>query len=201
MSPDYSPSKAEFDKFFEPYACEIGFITREWNMLQDALCQIFATTVNRRNLNVGHAVWNSMKSDRAQREALKAACLAPIVYDKLPKAREDITWLLDQVNKYEDRRNDAIHAPLIISYGYASEKFEVEPWTFHNNPRAQKLAKSDLLPELKWYRAVATELRQFANALHGSLHNEKHAWPQRPQLPTRGQSPTHKPKHHQTGAK
>jgi hypothetical protein len=93
-------SIARARKAFDPFAKEIGHLTRAWNMLHDDLGLIFARLINPANPNIGRAVWHSIRSDLAQREAIKAASLASFAIDKKihPKAGDDIQWCVSACN-------------------------------------------------------------------------------------------------------
>jgi hypothetical protein len=109
------PSSQQIEKAFAPYALEIGQLARAWNALHDTLGRIFSQIVSPGNYNISGAIWYSTPSDAAQRKMLKAAYLAWGAIDTKthPRAKEDIKWLIGQVQALADQRNDAIHAPHI----------------------------------------------------------------------------------------
>src|SRR5260370_21675866 len=104
-----------------------------------------------------------------------------------PRLVEDLTWLLNEADKLEDDRNDAVHSPLMYGrlddmtahhLGYAER---VIPSLAFDHPRAQKLAKKDLLSEFRWCRDAALVLNEFAGAIYESIA-ARHPWPKRPSL-------------------
>jgi hypothetical protein len=118
------PSAKQIEKAFAPYALEIGQLTRAWNALHDNLGQIFSQIVSPLNNNISGAVWYSPTSDAAQRKMLKAAYLAWGAIDTKthPHAKDDIKWLIDEVQVLADQRNDAIHAPILVGNPLELEK-------------------------------------------------------------------------------
>jgi hypothetical protein len=68
------------DAEYDPYALAIGKFGLNWNFLQYALCELFSIVTLEKTPQVGDRVnhvpikiWHSLRSDRAQREMLKAA--------------------------------------------------------------------------------------------------------------------------------
>jgi hypothetical protein len=81
-------------------------------------------------------VWNAVKSDRTQREMLKAAVNHLITDWERPELIEEANWLIDRANALADWRNDAIHSPLIIfaeGLGAVGER-DVRPASYQFNP-------------------------------------------------------------------
>ena len=109
-----------------------------------------------------------------------------------PKALEDIVWLVNKAEGLEDKRNDALHAPLGVGANSTTKTFEMVPWTILDNPRALKLEGKRLLEEFAWYMETAQTLHRFANAIHWVMAfqqsgDELKSWPERPRLPHLGQ--------------
>jgi|SRR5580704_11853201 hypothetical protein len=197
------PTERQFEKAFAPYAIEIGQLARAWNALHDQLGQIFSQIVTPARPNISIAIWYSTPSDRTQRDMLKDAYLAVGAIDSKihPKAKEDIKWLIDQVQCLADRRNDAIHAPISIGRSVASGEMIIKPDIFYGNPRARKLYRKELLPELRWYRMCAVVLKEFSVLIWLCLRRTDGAWPEKPQLPTLGQTHFHRPSRRKNNAK
>jgi hypothetical protein len=127
-----------------PYVAALGRVAHSWNYLQEALGQLFCG-VTGLETGVGEAIWHSTTNDRAQREMLRAAVLASTherISTKLPKAKDDIIWLLDKANGVAEQRNNAIHAPMSLILG--KEEIELHPLSYHGNPRAHKLIGRDI---------------------------------------------------------
>jgi hypothetical protein len=178
--------EGEAEKAFAPYANEIGLMTRAWNGLHEELGQIFGQIICPANQNIPRAVWHSILSDKAQRDILRAAATAPFAIDeqKYPKAKADITWLLDKTQQLSEPRNNAVHAPIMMSLDTQTHEIAVAPNIFSGNPRARKLHGKNLLKQLQWYRAQAQTYRQFALAVWFHLRRDGTTWPCRPTIPT-----------------
>lgn len=209
------PTDEESRQLYRPIAIALGELTYNWNLLQEHLCRLFAVVMNENNTDdedaededeltqhkknadrdaaiassPAYAIWHSTPNDYAQRSMLRAAaeCIKDQQYGK------EIIWLLDQIDKsLRNKRNDALHAPLVISstvsLGAPPTPAEVTPFTLTKNPRAMNLVGKNLLEELVWYRQTASVL--IIHAL--DLIAVRNPWqprplPERPQLPSRGQ--------------
>ena len=113
-------------------------------------------------------------------------------FDRCPKLADDVTWLLDEADKLEDARNDAIHSPLA---SFAADNIwaqhqgiagRIVPSVAFGNRRAMKLARKDLLTEFRWCRDASLVLRDFAGEIYQAVA-ARAAWPDKPSLPNRGQ--------------
>jgi hypothetical protein len=182
---------------FRPYALEIGKLSLEWNALQEVLALLFAAAIDDgHGTLLAYKVWHSTPNDRAQREMLRAA--TGVKFSKEPympyapaptRALDDVEWLLKEVDRLADRRNDAIHSP--FWQAFYGDEVRIEPATSLGHPRARKLAGKDVLAEFKWYQECARVLRVFAFKLCEVLMwFPQRPWPDRPQLPHLGQSKT-----------
>ena len=108
----------ETKKAFDAYVAAVGKVAHAWNYLHERLGVLFvAVTGMERNLAL--SIWYSVTSDRAQREMLKASVFATSSQrsEKLPKARDDLKWLLDRAEEVADARNNAVHAPCSLYLG------------------------------------------------------------------------------------
>jgi hypothetical protein len=162
----------------------------EWNRLQEALGELFADAIH--NNRQGFAIWYSTPNDRAQREMLRAAVDMgfPITDTVNPPRERVILWLLGEIEKVADRRDDAIHAPLV--FVNTSDGIDLSPMYWLGNPRARKLRDKDLLTEFKWYRSSAAALgpggpglarrgerqvtRGACGAMLVSIHKDRSRW-------------------------
>ncbi|MFZ0845261.1 MAG: hypothetical protein WAM62_05660, partial [Pseudolabrys sp.] len=163
----------------------MGELALAWNGLHDTLGRLFWTVLGRVNY-APLEVWYSSKVDRAQREMLRAAINSRYANKLLTpqKPREEIEWILNEATKIEDRRNDALHSPLILLG--TKKKSRVVPSYHFGHTRAERLNKVDILREFRWFRDTATALRDYAGKIEGALSRLDTAWPDRPQLPNRG---------------
>lgn len=129
---------------------------------------------------VPNAIWNSLKSDRAQREALKSLVELAILGHNLPiAARTEILWVLREADKLEDLCNDALHAPLYADGG------SVFPWHQLGNKRAKKLNGKNLLKEYSWFYETTIVLREYTEKLYSNFGSPNDPLPIRPKLPSR----------------
>lgn len=181
----------EIRQNFQIYAAELGSVAFAWNNLHETLAELFWCITGSTEGSIPLACWHAIESDRAQRKMLRVATEAraesKILGFHNEKASTEVIWLLRQVDRLADKRNDALHSPyrFIIQPG----PMKLEPDHFKGHARATNLKGKDLLSEFKWYRATADTLTIFARHLILSIWNPHSPWPDRPSLPTRGQKP------------
>jgi hypothetical protein len=176
------PSPEVVRKHLDPYATEIGHIAISWNRLHENLALLFWHAIGPGG--APFAIWNTISSDRTQREILKAAVEANAFNDRPDSKRisQDVLWLLKQADKLSDQRNDALHGPITTLTDTATGETRVAPQTFFGNRRAKKLDKKDLMNEFNWYRESIEALSRYAADLVRERPTST-AWPKRPQLP------------------
>jgi hypothetical protein len=187
---------------FRPYVTALGQLSLAWNDLQESLGALFWTMMSPRPL-VGAFVhreplfvWYAIRSDRSQREMLKAAVNHLTIDWERPLLVVETNWIIDRANELENWRNDAIHSPLFFAEGLGaiSDKSGIKSyangikpayWQF--NPRAINLAKrDDLLAEFRFCRDTAITLADYAHLIDLALINyPTRSWPERPKLPNR----------------
>ena len=178
---------------FRPYVMAIGQAAVAWNGLQESLRSLFWTAMGGGWVGIYSTVWYAITNDSAQRDMLRAvARFAGDTAELSERAVSDIEWLLNEIRKVADARNDAIHAPL-ISWGQAGKEV-VSADATHGHPRAKKLVDKHLLTEFRWCRDSAVLLSEYALNLDMAITHPGHPtigrgwpWPQRPKLPNRGQ--------------
>ncbi|WKA26365.1 hypothetical protein [Bradyrhizobium roseum] len=177
------PSWDALDKRFEPYAIQLGWLAYSWNKLHERLSDIFWALTGIQNGYIPAAIWNAVKNDRTQREMLKGLASATLTDRK--DLLEEILWVLKQADKFEDKRNDALHSPLI----FMIEKDGPRLSSSHHmgNPRALKLKDKDLLNEFKWYGETANVLASYLPTLTRCIRSPNHPF-ERPTLPALGVS-------------
>jgi hypothetical protein len=166
---------------FEEYLLALGKVAHSWNLLHEALAQIFATLSNSDD-RVAFAIWYSTNSDRAQREMLRSTLEIRKPELKQPNAYDDLKWLLDKSDGLSMDRNIAIHAPCSIAI--AGHKLEMMSSFFNGHPLAAKLVGKNILAHFAWYEARSDTLLIFARKIYPSLSSGGHSWPERPVLPT-----------------
>jgi hypothetical protein len=180
--------RREQERQFKPLAIELGWIAYEWNRLHEALGELFADAMGA-DTYTALSAWHAVRSDLTQRQMLKATA----AHRAKRSAPEDtLLWralvnLVDEVTKLSDKRNNAIHAPLVFVTDVTGGAVEVEPLVFLGNEKAANLGNRDLLPEFQWYRKSGEVLANYANVLHYALNDPTHQLPPKPILPTLGQ--------------
>jgi hypothetical protein len=192
---------------FRPYVNALGQLSLAWNDLQESLAALFWTATMKgpplpgdRFDNSSLRIWHAVKSDRYQREMLRAA-IENLVGDwNRPNFGEDGKWLLKEVGNLENIRNDAIHSPLFANdkslYGSITTKEKIAPAWWLMNPKAASLTKrGNLLTQFRYCRDASIILSDFAREMDCALINRGKPWPDRPRLPNRGQksSPPRRP--------
>lgn len=191
--PTRAPTGDESKKHLEPYAIAMGELIYGWNHLQEELANLFWRVTGIKNGAIPFAIWHSTPSDHNQRMMLRAA--TEVTYARNKEAREAIIWLLDRIdNSLRHKRNDAIHAPLVLNTDALGTS--VIPYDWTNNPRAGALLGKEILKELIWYRETTDVLRNYSWELRHALHPTRpHALPKKPELPHLGPQTRSKGKH------
>lgn len=199
------PTQKELDaaeKALDPYKFALGKVAHAWNHMQEQLGLLFCMVTSLDD-SMGMGIWHALKSDRSQRDLLRAA-IAAVSADEawnheFPAAKDDIIWLLNKVDALAEGRNGAIHAPI---YSVIGGDAELRPYTFHGNPNAAKLVGKDIFTEFDWYERYFNVIKSFAAQMTTALMDRcrpKSAWmpwPDRPQLPTVGQKSSHQDRNH-----
>jgi hypothetical protein len=192
----WTPSHPLFtEDEFKPYVKAIGRLALAWNDLHERLGMLFWAVLGGGWKQKPIGIWNSANFDRPKRAMLRAAvhgCTSAET-SAHPSMVDDIEWILTKADALEDKRNNAVHSPLILTgnqlavlMGYAP----VVPDKLLENPRAMKLAKTDLLDEFKWCFQCTLVLRDYAALIERALTASGTQWPDRPSLPSRKQKKT-----------
>lgn len=217
------------DAQYNSYTTTIGQFVLSWNDLHEKLALVFAgvlSHVDRRKIPKKHkpnyefreverlsGIWNSSLYDRPKREMLRGIMVPLVISDliEFDKLEEDIGWILDQADKIEEFRNNAVHSPLIHNFTEYDisplhpgtrdrRKYpmfaggQIAPNTLMRNRRAlriaRKLSNDEFLRELRWARDASIVLRDFALRIFWALLYETAPWPRRPSLPNLGKRKT-----------
>lgn len=222
------------DARYKAYTTTIGQFVLTWNDLHEKLAFVFTAVLSHddrkripekkrpeyefREMERLVGIWNSSVYDRPKREMLRGIMVPLVTSDFLEFSNfeEDIRWILDEADRIEEIRNNAVHAPLIHNYN----EFDVSPMypasqdrrkyktvfvgagkiipnVLMSNRRALRIAKrhsDDLLRELRWARDASAVLRDFALRIAWALLYEPAPWPRRPSLPGRGQKNPTRPR-------
>lgn len=184
---------------YKPYAIALGQIALAWNYLHEVLGLLYATildggyygqTNNQNALSLTSrqhlAVWHAIKVDRTQREMLLAA-IRSNNWGSIPaNLEDDIEWICARANAVENIRNDSLHSPL-LAFKKESGGFSILPVTGFGHVRAKNLSNAkNILKEFRWCRDAATCLSLFAEKIDDAVMDPMRPWPNRPQLPNRG---------------
>jgi hypothetical protein len=179
---------------YRPYALAIGQIALAWNDLCSVLAGIYWTVMGGGFPEIYLSAWNSIKSDRTQRDMLRDALRAYFqswsglaALQNYPTAATDFDWLIVEVGKLEDARNNAVHGPLVLDRNSGNTVF---PSPLMANPRAKRLQalvdkRESLLGEFRRYRETAIRLRDYGWRMDLVLSRGQGTWPERPKLPIR----------------
>ena len=172
------------DDDFKPVAQAIGEVVLAWNDLHQVLGILFWFTVGIKNALVPFAVWHSSKVDRAQREMQQALVdLEALGLDIRKDVRGEFRWLLKEINKLEDHRNNAVHSLLMKGdEGIAAGAHQF------GHQRAKRLADKDPLREFQWLYDSIVTVRDHSAALINCVRDAQHPLPERLKMPSRGDS-------------
>lgn len=185
------PDKLDFrTDTFRPYATAIGEMALAWNDLHETLKELFWAALGIDNGVITYAVWYSSKSDRAQRDMLRGLATTPAIGNRLSKAiKPEVLWVLGRADALEDLRNDVFHSPF-----FTSESGAVTPNWSSGHQRAKKLYDKDLLKEFDWFYRSTLVLRDYAWEIDRVVRDKQRSLPERPRLPSRGDTNDKKPR-------
>ncbi len=187
---------------YKPYVIAIGQLAVAWNALHESLALLFIELLANGRAYPATDIWNAAAFDRPKRQLIRA--LLRTIDSKYParlRMKVDLEWFLTEIDKVEDARNDAIHAPLTFTpksgalhslpIDGTAGKPSVVPSTAFDNRRAIKLLNKDLLTEFRWCRDMSVALSKYAGELYDAIAATpcgSDSWPARPALPNRGGS-------------
>lgn len=180
------PSDDEARIAFEDYALAVGKVSFAWNFLHERLGRLFATVCGgARNIHLG--VWYSTESDRAKQHMLMAAIVGRTDWPKWvsPERKGDLESLAAAAIKLGEDRNNAIHAPCILSTDADGTKMVAAPDFYSPHGRAKKMRGKALLIEFDYLERWTESLSRFSDRLESALLSETAPWPDRPAKPDR----------------
>ena len=185
-APDWESIRIVSGNAFDGYVRAVGNVAHASNSLHEELAELFATIVGAER-RISLAIWYSSDSDRVQREMLRAAVISSGMkrwLPRLPTAQEDILWMLNEANKFANRRNNAIHAPCSIVVDTKITADIIASKT-SGHQRAKNLQGKDILIEFDWCAGTFSVFEEFTYNAERSLASEHFPWPKRPVLPDR----------------
>ena len=176
-----------------PYTHELGYLAVCWNQIHHNLSSIFSVLLKSRDGYAGQTIWHAVDSDFTQRKMLRALLELDDKmptgerYLRLPKDhQEDILWILNQIDEsFRHKRNNAIHAPLMIVRHLVDDGFKITVQAHFNphNPRARPLRDKDIKKEYREYAEFAEMLSGYSHRIWVALVTSTSPWPDRPPLP------------------
>jgi len=191
---------------YRPYVIAIGQLALAWNQLHESLALLFIELLANGRAYPATDIWNSPTFDRPMRLLLKS--LLRTIDRRYPsklRMTADLEWVLAEIDKVEDARNDAVHSPLTVTpegevlgilipgredkVRLSVTVNKVVPRIAFDNRRALKLLNKDLLTEFRWCRDMSLALNEYVGAVYEAVAAnpaESDAWPSRPPLPNRG---------------
>lgn len=160
---------------FDKIALELGRVTLAWNDLHVSLSGLFSAILKIPNRLTPGAIWDAIKVDRSQREILLSLSQTNALGHRLPEeAKADIKFLVSQVNRLQEYRNNLIHSPFRLSGS--------EVIVYHGGTHARGIGISgrDLLKECAVVYQSTMTFRNFASELEEAIQGLRSTWPQRP---------------------
>lgn len=168
------------DVAFQELALGLGRVALSWNDFHISLSGLFSSILKIPNRLIADRIWYAVKSDRSQREMLRALNSSPAIGLNLTKVvRSEIDWILGRADALENLRNDLLHSPFVNSSG------EIASLHSGANSRAMSLEGKNLLAECKWFYETAILLRDHADKIDDALIRPGGALPKRPRPPER----------------
>jgi hypothetical protein len=182
----------DFDKkskrAFRPYGLAIGKIVLHWNALHQNLSSLFEYLIGARYLHPDY-IWHSTDNDYQQRKMLRAVAEKSSRINDIQRAH--IISVLNTIdNGLRHNRNDALHAPLIVTLETTAEQLSLHFMAdlLSSNPRAKSLLKNSdavgLLAYLNEQAEWAESLAQHMNDMLSYFSTPPRGpWPDKPNLP------------------
>jgi hypothetical protein len=186
-APDWAAMGAISGPVAERYVKTIGQVAYASNQFHEELSEIFARVIAA-DRDIALAIWYSATNDRPQREMLKAAIVASPTdrwLPRLPRARDDLLWLLSKADTFADRRNDAVHVPCSVVVDTIAKAADVIVPDYIRYKRAARLRSKQILIEFDWCARTFAVLSEFTYRAERSMFSEHFPWPDRPPLPDR----------------
>jgi hypothetical protein len=178
------PTDDEAKRQFDAYCLSLGKVAHAWNYLFEKLGRLFVAVAGG-NPHVANAMWYAPDSDRTNLKMLKAAISTPQEpwwLPEYPSANIDIIWLVKQVIKLADMRNNVIHAPCVLRTDGGGTAMSA---SFNGHGLAKKLWGKEILVEFEWCERWAEKLSHFAQSIDRAIYDRQASWPEKPSKPDR----------------
>jgi hypothetical protein len=174
-------------KLLDEHAQALGYVALAWTQLHMTMAEVYAQLLTPGAKRKSLATWHAIRNDRAQRDMLLAVAEVvlkpgdPVLGDK----HNGLIWFYNQMDSFENKRNDALHAPYTVIFEGLG--LSLVPDYSRGNPRALNLReRTDLAAELKSYRENILALDQHLRLIWGRLSyppGQRPALPAPPPLP------------------
>ena len=148
------------------HAQALGLVSIAWTSVHETLGSIFGMLLSPEMPMKAWAAWYAVTSDRSQRAMLKA--LMSVMFAADDKRRIELEWVLNRLNSYEDKRNNALHSPYVMEQ-YPDGRLRFMPNAYRGNQRAKNLYGKELLVELKSYADHLSKLDGYVGLIQSSL--------------------------------
>jgi hypothetical protein len=176
----------------EAYLIELGLLVLAWNDMHEKLAELYCVVTGSSDQKAPLKKWHNLRNNSAQRSFLRkslATDLQKRADDKgtdglewLKRIKKNVAWLVDEVDKLADDRNNFIHAPFMFSVA-DDGTLTMEPLSLLGNLRAAALSGKNLLDELRRHRDNMAILGTHSLAIKCDINGSGPA-PTRPQLKT-----------------
>lgn len=148
------------------HAQALGLVSIAWTHLHEVLASIFGMLLTPDMPTKAWATWHAVGNDRSQRAMLKA--LMAVMFRDDDKRKVELDWVLDRLNSYEDKRNNALHSPYTMEQ-HPDGTIDFIPNYYGGNKRAKNLHGKELLVELKSYSDHLSRLSAYLGLIQSSL--------------------------------
>jgi len=143
MSDSWDELFKRVGKISADHASEVGGIAVAWNRAHYILSEMFVGILNPKAMRDGFSVWHSMKSDRAQRDALEALISGSGLDQRY---KDEYLWALGELGSLAGERNDTIHAPYKVKID--GDNIQVVPDILTGSGQAKRLSEKALSSHL-----------------------------------------------------
>ncbi len=131
------------DELDRQLAETIGLIVMEWSRIHDRLSRIFARVIQV-NYEVAFAIWNTILSDKAQREILRNATIEAYRDEQFLEIKDDIIQLVKDLDNVGEKRNSLVHCS--FSFLVKGNGLVLIPSELSTNKHARRLRGKEIRP-------------------------------------------------------
>jgi hypothetical protein len=168
-------------KVIHPHALAVGELSWASNYCLTICNLIYRHLFDKEDWNIAVRTWHTLRSDQAQLALVEAAVLGN---RRLPQfLHGEILWILASAKKLSEKRNDAIHTPIVFLN--SRTRFKLRPSEFSTFPaRYERLLKSkSLILIFRKSTGDFLALTGYALSIYLKLaNNEQGSLPKRPKM-------------------